>query len=179
MWLDTFSDCYNDTNGKKKIGFQLILIHDNETSQIFDTIVGGRSLIWKKVSGTRVPLYPSGINFLETYYRKNKYEDVFIPEPIKERNNEWIARCLSKHHGTYPTCTLIDLYLFTRGLQGNLWFEFPHGIPGIKIDKRLKYHNEEAWIYVEVTEEFTPPVSHMHVLDLLPCSGVITWDNSA
>lgn len=179
MWLDTFPDCDYDRSGHKKVGFQLLLLHDTDTSQILDTIVGGRSLIWKKVTGTRVPLCPSGITFLETYFRKNKYEDVFIPTHIRERNNEWVTKYRSKHTDRDPSCTFIDLYLFCCGLQGNLWIEFPHGIPGIKIDKRWQYKNEEAWIYVEVTEDFTPPHSHTHIRNLLPCRGVITWDNSA
>lgn len=184
MWLDVFDDCVIDDEGNKKVGFQLILCHDEDGSQYFYNVTGGRCNNWRRAKGTRVPLCMKGISYLEDYFKNNKRSTMKVHEPLDSYNKRWLSSkkmCVEDKSGIsyyiYPQLDKVDLKIIQSGLRDGTFIELPTGVPGIEIDCSSPFDNEEAWVNVMVDKAFNRFSAYKYD-SLLPCYGVLTWDNS-
>lgn len=191
MWLDNLRSCYLDQYGNKLVGLNLILLHNYEDGAWYDNITGGPCMNWKREYGTLVNIAPQGVESLYDYFKKGRKTDISIPESIKVRNNTWltkhrILRNITDDYNTYtsnskyylyPQLDLIDYYYIQQGLNGGIWKELPSGLHGITVNNRNPFASEEAWVQVIVDKEFND-ITENRYKDLLPCYGILTWDNS-
>ena len=184
MWLDAFDDCAIDANGIKKVGLQLILCHDGDDAQYYYNVTGGRCYNWRRAKGTRVPLCMNGVAYLEDYFKNNKKSSMKIGEPLESYNKRWLLSkrmCVEDKNGVsyyiFPQLDKVDLKIIQSGLRDGTFAELPTGVPGIEIDYSSPFENEEAWINVMVDKAFNRFSAYKHD-HLLPCYGVLTWDNS-
>lgn len=207
MWLDSLRHNYIDGNGNVKIGLQLILLKpDHPHAREYCNVTGGDCMNWKKTFGVLVTLRSEGVPSLEGYFKKkrgrktydDKYswtkyskinDDKLLKKEIKQEtlNKEWCITCSTLmdapnglRYRIYPQIDLNDLSVIQKGLMGVLWDEIKYpGIPGLRVDKSITVamDNEEAWINVWVSKAFNECTNGMYDA-LLPCSAILTWDNS-
>lgn len=184
MWLDAIEDCETDLYGNKKVGFQLILCHDGEDSKFFYNVTGGLCYNLRRAQGTRVPVCMKGISYLEDYFKNNKRLTMKISESLDNYNKRWLLSkrlCMQDIHGNnyyvYPPLDKVDLKLIQSGLRDRFFSELPTGVPGIEIDCSSPFENEEGWVNVLVDKAFNRFSAYKFDY-LLPCYGVLTWDNS-
>jgi len=184
MWLDTLPECRVDADGTRRVGLQLILLHTGIDSERYDNITGGPCMNWRRAQGTRIMIHREGVKFLYNYFKHGKKTLYPIPKQLHDQNKEWLHQHRriyetpnNRRRIVYPQIDQLDRYLIQKGLNGNVWADFPSGIPGVYVDYSDPFESEEAWLRVTVTKDFNQ-FTYDRYAHLLPCQGILTWDNS-
>lgn len=188
MWLDRCPDCVDG-----RAGLVLLLLHKGEEGRWYDNLAGGECRNWRRAFGTRVVLSRSGVRALEKYF-KDKAAGipiptgrVDIPKYIEQLNSRWVSknRCVVEtpcgmNYYVSPSLDLVDNYVIQEGLNARkvLWPELPYGVPGVQLTLKDPYESEEAWVVVNVSRRFAAWPGAEGLGHLLPCRGVLAWDNS-